>query len=106
MGNTFEQVYKIVQQIPKGYVTTYGSIALAMGKCPRCAQMVGWALHANPNPAITPCHRVVNASGKLAESFAFGGAQEQRRRLEKEGVKFIDGVTVHPDCIINMADII
>ena len=101
--NTFEQVYKIVQQIPRGYVTTYGSIALAMGR-PRQAQMVGWALHVNPHPGIIPCHRVVNASGKLSGSFAFGGKNEQYHLLAAEGVKFVDIDTVHPDCIINIAN--
>ena len=39
---------------------------------------------------LIPCHRVVNAQGRLAPHFAFGGAGEQRRLLEAEGVR-VDG---------------
>jgi methylated-DNA-protein-cysteine methyltransferase-like protein len=31
---------------------------------------------------------VVNSSGKVASSFAFGGAKAQRALLEKEGIVF------------------
>ncbi|OGV90919.1 hypothetical protein A3A66_03305 [Microgenomates group bacterium RIFCSPLOWO2_01_FULL_46_13] len=87
-NSLFGQVYKLVQQIPSGKVTTYGEIALALGT--RDARKVGWALHQNPDGNTTPCHRVVNRAGKLAPNFAFDGSQEQRRRLEAEGVTFID----------------
>lgn len=103
--NAFDQVYKIVRQIPEGKVTTYSSIAIAIGR-PRQAQMVGWALHCNPDPKTIPCHRVVNASGRLADSFAFGGAAEQKKRLVAEGITFCEQYIVHPSCIINVADII
>ena len=51
-------------------------------------RVVGYALHLNPNSKLTPCHRVVNRNGRVAPRFAFGGNGEQRRRLEKEGIKF------------------
>lgn len=56
---------------------------------PRWARVVGYALHNNPAPIIIPCHRVVNREGKVAEAFAFGGGNEQRRLLEEEGVTFL-----------------
>lgn len=37
-----------------------------------------------------PCHRVVFKDGRLAPGFAFGGLDEQRARLEAEGVAFTD----------------
>ena len=37
-----------------------------------------------------PCHRVVNAQGRLAPHFAFGGDAEQQRLLEAEGVTVRD----------------
>lgn len=101
--NTFEHVYAIVKKIPKGYVTTYGSIALAMGR-PRQAQMVGWALHVNPYPGVVPCHRVVNARGELSPAFAIGGENAQRDLLLAEGVTFTSDGTVDPNCIINIAE--
>ena len=50
--------------------------------------MVGYALHVNPAPGVIPCHRVVNREGKIAESFAFGGGDAQRKLLEAEGIIF------------------
>ena len=93
----FDQVYEVVKQIPKGKVVTYGQIAKALGT--RDARKVGWALHANKEANHVPCHRVVNNTGGLAPNFAFsatgrsafgGDPQEQRRRLEAEGVGFIN----------------
>ena len=82
-----KQIYNVVCQIPKGKVATYGTVARIAGN-PRWARVVGYALHVNPAPGIIPCHRVVNRDGKVAESFAFGGGDTQRRMLEAEGVIF------------------
>jgi methylated-DNA-protein-cysteine methyltransferase related protein len=79
----FHQIYQIVKQIPKGKVMTYGQIAKILGTPD--ARRVGWALHANSDPLV-PCHRVVNKAGRLAPKFAFGGEDEQKKRLEKEGI--------------------
>ena len=91
--NTFEKIYEQVKKIPKGKVATYGQIALMAGN-PRWSQIVGYALHANPEPGIIPCHRVVNKEGKLAKAFAFGGENVQREMLISEGVIFLDEDTV------------
>lgn len=96
--NFFQQVYALVQQIPPGYVTTYGDIARALGT--RDARRVGHALHANPSGDITPCHRVVTKEGKLSESYAFGGSIEQYAKLVSEGVTFLD--RTHVDLNINL----
>lgn len=120
----FEEVYKLVKEIPEGKVVTYGQLAKMVGT--RDARKIGWALHANRDPK-TPCHRVVNQEGRLAPNFAFhlpsinrtsrririskaccstvelksregrlggDGAAEQRRRLLDEGVKFKDEMYV------------
>lgn len=52
------------------------------------SQVVGFALHVNPEPGVIPCHRVVNRFGGLADAFAFGGINRQRQLLEQEGVTF------------------
>ncbi len=85
-SNFYQRVYEYVKLVPLGKVTTYGQIAAAIGR-PKASRVVGYALHKNPNPQEIPCHRVVNREGKLTESFAFGGAKEQKRRLEAEGVE-------------------
>lgn len=88
-GKIFENIYEQVKKIPKGKVATYGQIALYAGN-PRWSQVVGFALHSNPDPDNIPCHRVVNRFGALASAFAFGGKLKQRELLEKEGVLFKD----------------
>ncbi len=82
----FKQVYFVVEQIPLGKVATYGQIAFILGR-PKSSKFVGFALNKNPNPKKTPCHRVVNRFGDLANSFAFGGRHQQKKLLEAEGVK-------------------
>lgn len=84
---TFEKIYNIVKQIPKGKVATYGLVATLAGN-PRWARVVGYALHVNPEPFIIPCHRVVNREGRVAPAFAFGGENVQRQLLENEGIVF------------------
>ena len=91
--NTFQKIYEQVKKIPRGKVATYGQIALMAGN-PRWSQIVGYALHVNPQPGVIPCHRVVKKNGRIAEGFAFGGENIQRDMLLSEGVKFIDDVTV------------
>ena len=85
--NTFEKIYEVVRNIPKGKVATYGQVALLAGN-PRWARVVGYALHNNPDPSTIPCHRVVNREGKVAEAFVFGGSGVQRGLLESEGIVF------------------
>lgn len=87
--NTFTRIYDMVRQIPRGFVTTYGQIALLIGN-PRMSRVVGYALHVNPEPGVIPCHRVVNRSGGLSSAFAFGGDNQQRILLEEEGVAFLE----------------
>ena len=89
MDGFFERVYDMVRQIPRGQVATYGQIARLVGE-PRKARFVGYALHANPEPGVVPCHRVVFADGSLCKGFAFGGPEVQRGLLEDEGVAFKD----------------
>ncbi len=90
---TYERIYEVVKQIPKGKVATYGQIALLAGN-PRWARVVGYALHQNPAPGVIPCHRVVNREGRVAAVFAFGGGEVQRELLEQEGVVFREDGTV------------
>jgi len=85
--NTYEKIYEVAKSIPCGMVATYGQVAALAGNR-RLARTVGNALHANPNSAAIPCHRVVNREGKVSEHYAFGGADAQRKKLESEGIVF------------------
>ncbi len=85
----FDKIYEVVKKIPKGYVATYGDIAFAVGN-PRLARVVGYALHANPDPQTIKCHRVVNRFGKVSDAFVFGGKNRQIELLREEGVEVSD----------------
>ena len=103
--NTFEKIYEVVKRIPQGKVAYYGQVAAAAGN-PRWSQIVGYALHVNPEPGIIPCHRVVKKSGGIAEAFAFGGANVQKDLLLSEGVTFIDDKTVDmKKCVCDISEI-
>ena len=88
--NTFEKIYEVVKQIPKGNVATYGQVAALAGNR-RWARVVGYASHANPSPDEIPCYRVVNREGRLTEAFAFGGRNRQQELLEQDGIEVVDG---------------
>lgn len=87
--NTFEKIYAVVRRIPKGKVATYGQIATIAGN-PHWSQVVGYALHSNPDPEGIPCFRVVNRFGELSSAFAFGGINRQQELLESEGIEVRD----------------
>ena len=74
------EVYDIVRQIPRGRVLTYGSIAELCG-WPNHSRLVGRIMRTAPDAEL-PCHRVVNASGRLAPHYP-----EQASLLELEGVR-------------------
>ena len=82
-----EKVYAEVSNIPAGKVTTYGVIAELAGY-PKASREVGIALSRAPQGRNLPCHRVVNKSGTLAPSFAFGSQEHQRSLLLGEGITF------------------
>ncbi len=73
-------VYNIVGQIPCGRVLTYGDIARLTGH-PNLSRQVGHLLSSVPPSLHLPCHRVVNAKGRLAPHWP-----DQQRLLKAEGV--------------------
>lgn len=84
-----EQVYKILQNIPKGNIVTYGQIAKMLGN-KHYARMVGNILHANPDGEKYPCYKVVNSKGQLAHKYAFGGIEKQKEKLVSDGIDVVD----------------
>lgn len=87
--NTFDKIYSVVKQIPKGKVASYGTVA-AMAGNPRWSRVVGYALHVNPEPGTIPCHRVVTRNGEVSKAFAFGGENMQKLLLGEEGIEFLE----------------
>lgn len=97
----FAQVHAVVARIPEGKVMTYGQISDVLHNA--CsARYVGYAMRAAPQHANLPCHRVVNRLGEMAGGNTFGGAENQRRMLEAEGVPFTDRGRIDLDaCLFN-----
>ncbi|OGH18021.1 MAG: hypothetical protein A3F31_03730 [Candidatus Levybacteria bacterium RIFCSPHIGHO2_12_FULL_38_12] len=91
--NSFEQIFMLVAQVPKGKVITYKLIAQKLNI--KDHRFVGFALHRNKNPHQIPCHRVIKSNGELAEGYAFGGKQKQREMLKHEGVLFTSNYRVN-----------
>lgn len=85
-----KRIYEAVKRIPRGKVATYGLVAELAGNS-KMSRAVGNALHKNPDPDNIPCYRVVNSKGELSGEFAFGGAGEQARLLEADGIEVVDG---------------
>jgi len=90
----FTKIRDAVALIPKGKVSTYGEVAKYVGS--KDARKVGWAVYGNQNRAV-PCHRVVAKDGSLAEKFSLGGWQEQKQRLENDGIEFSEEKKVDLD---------
>lgn len=78
----YERIYDHVCRIPRGRVTTYGTVGALVG-CP--ARVVGYALHylRHTRRSDVPWQRVINARGMISTH-----GNEQRRLLETEGVVF------------------
>ena len=77
-----QKVLKTTLAIPVGYVTSYGSIAKAVGGGPRA---VGNIMASNPFAPIVPCHRVIKADFKLG-GYGFGlSVKAQLLIREKRG---------------------
>ncbi|MFC4024247.1 MGMT family protein [Oceanobacillus longus] len=83
-----ERAIRIIKQIPKGQVMTYGQIAKVAGS-PRASRQVVRILHSMSNKHKLPWHRVINAKGQIAikDKEAW---MEQKLLLEDEGIEVSD----------------
>ena len=85
-GTNFQKkVWNEIKKIPKGRTTSYKQIAIAIDH-PKAARAVANACGKNPNPIITPCHRVIASDGTIGGYSAEGGVNRKRALLAKEGV--------------------
>ena len=84
---SWDPVYKLVQQIPRGRVTTYGTLARVL-HLRGGARTAGRALAATPSGRGIPWHRVVGDRGKLL--IPEPHASLQRKLLESEGVTIVE----------------
>jgi methylated-DNA-[protein]-cysteine S-methyltransferase len=76
-------VLKLTYKIPRGKVDTYSGLAAKAGS-PRAARAVGAVMANNPFPIVIPCHRVVQAGGRIGQ---FGGGSDMKKQLlAREGI--------------------
>ena len=79
--------YVLLEQIPKGKVSTYAEIARALNS--KAYRAVGSAMANNDQPIIRPCHRVICSDGRTGE-YALG-ADKKIELLLEEGIAIVDG---------------
>ncbi len=101
-----EDIFKLLEKIPAGKVTTYKALAMACGHnlsrsldvqqnpagfClnPKAARAVGRILNSNKNLITIPCHRVVKSNGEVG-GYALG-TEKKIELLKKEGVEIKNG---------------
>lgn len=82
-----DTVYKILREVPKGKVVTYGQLARLAGN-PKAARAIGMYMAQNLDAPNTPCHRVVASDGALHGYSGNGGITTKKKMLQSEGVVF------------------
>jgi methylated-DNA-protein-cysteine methyltransferase-like protein len=78
-------IIAIVRKIPRGRVTTYGSVATRAG-LPRQARLVGKVLAGLPQDSGVPWQRVVAAGGRIAFPSGSPARGRQISRLRADGI--------------------
>lgn len=85
-----DAILQQVASIPCGKVASYGSIAKAIGY-PSHSRYVGSVLKKLPKDSQIPWHRVINSQGKSSFPLESAAFKEQKKRLQEEGVPFLNG---------------
>jgi methylated-DNA-[protein]-cysteine S-methyltransferase len=77
-GTEFERrVWLELRAVPYGETRSYRWLAERVGS-PRGARAVGQALSRNPLPIVLPCHRIVEARGRIG---GYSSGTDRKRRL-------------------------
>ena len=88
-GTPFQrEVWQALTEIPFGATERYGALAARLGR-PGASRAVGAANGHNPVAILVPCHRVVDANGRLA---GYAGGLERKRWLLKHEQRYAPGV--------------
>jgi methylated-DNA-[protein]-cysteine S-methyltransferase len=97
--STYQQaILRILAEVPKGKVTTYGDLAKELSKrdsdwSPNASRAVGTTMRNNPCGPQIPCHRVIKSDGTVGNfrGGEKGAVEEKIAMLRNEGVKVVDG---------------
>lgn len=87
------KVIEIINQIPAGRVSTYGTVAQLAG-LPRGARLVGGILHYQGDK--THWHKIINRHGFISTRCLDHPKQLQKVLLEQEGIE------VNKDFMVNL----
>lgn len=92
MGNFKVSVINVVQKIPSGRVTTYGTVATLAGT-PRGARLVAGILQQRDD---LPWQRIINRHGFLSIKGSLYSKDFQKKLLQQEGIE------VSPDFMVDL----
>lgn len=91
-GPFAREVWRALQDIPRGETRSYGEIAKAIGR-PTASRAVARANGQNQIALIIPCHRVIGTDGSLT---GYGGGLHRKRALlDLERLPFSDTPGAH-----------
>jgi methylated-DNA-protein-cysteine methyltransferase related protein len=93
--NFRDKVIQIVQRIPEGRVTTYGTVATLAGT-PRGARIVAGIMNAFGEDSL-PWQRVINRHGFISIKNFNHPKEEQKALLEDEGIEVSEDFMVDLD---------
>lgn len=82
------RIYEALRRVPSGRLVSYGALAAAAGM-PKAARAAAAAMRMNRLLIIVPCHRVVEASGRLGGFSA--GLDLKIALLRREGIRLQPG---------------
>jgi methylated-DNA-protein-cysteine methyltransferase-like protein len=85
--SSWDPVYRLVKQIPRGRVLSYGALAKIL-RLRGGARSAGRAMAATPTGKGIPWHRVLGEGGKILVREPYGSLQ--KKLLETEGVQVIE----------------
>ncbi len=93
-----QAILRILAEVPKGKVTTYGDLAKELAKrdprwSPGASRAVGTTMKNNLCGPRIPCHRVIKSDGGIGNfrGGAEGAVEEKTKMLRGEGVAVLDG---------------
>lgn len=87
--NLYEQLPRLLSQVPRGRVTTYGDLAKALGDV-AAARWVGEFMVDHEHTDDCRCHRVIRKTGELG-LYITGNTDRKRRALQRESVEVTGG---------------